>query len=305
MTRAIRRAVAIAMAFVLTELGARIAVSQSHLPAVDAPMLASFIDRGVPVPPFDDTQITTGQPSVYTRTVWVLGASNVLGAELADSDTIPSQLQALMSDVRVVNMGVKGANTAMLDSRLRDLPLKSGDVVILLGGSVESYAIWRTADNERGSRLTDGLCNILLPRLPIGLVKLACWREQYDAPGLWDDRLYAYTLEQIDLWKRGTARMSEYLSGRGVQFVNILAPYCRCQYLSDYAGSQRAFDAFAIIARQTGAIDLSRAVPDTEFTSYAHVTSAGSRIVAQALFQIYNEVSGKQKGQSNNAYFTR
>lgn len=282
----VRRAIAIATAFLLAELGARIAVSQGFLPAIDAPLLASFAQRKPnAVAGTDGFRVTTGQPTAYTRTVWVLGASNVFLPELPDSDTIPSQLQALMSDVRVVNASLIGANTAQSEIRLHDLPIKRGDMVILVGGSMESYAIWRTADNERGSRLTDGLCNVLLPRVGLGIVKLLCWEQQYNAPGLWDDRLYTYTLEQIGVWKRGTDRIRTYLDGRGVAFVNVIAPYCHCQYLSDYTGSQRAFDAFASVARDYDAIDLSRAVPDEDFTSYAHTNAAGSKIVAVALYK--------------------
>jgi hypothetical protein len=320
MTRPIRRAVIVTLVlFLVSEFTAQAALAGLSTPGHDAPLLGTLgrpmaqdSDASDPQNIFHDTQwqsngdalipddytspslnyrggfrVTTGQPATYTRTVWLIGASNVVGTELADNETIASQLQMLLPNFRVVNVGMSGAKMAQMEARLKQLPLSSGDTVIILSGAVEGISTWRTAHSASGTRITDGICAVALHLAPLALVKLACWREQYTTPAAYDDRLFAAALTAYEPYADTLKRIRLDMAERNVQFANVLTPFCLCAWLNDYDGMTRSFVAFASLARQDKQIiDLSRIVSDEDFYSQFHVNMHGSRIVAQALFEV-------------------
>jgi hypothetical protein len=316
------RAVVITIVFVLLELGARTIVAQQAMQMSTLPMLAAFgksaandstlraardlefkwKSLGDYLVPEDyqstdfnfreGFRVTVGQPTTYSSTVWLVGPSNVVAVEIADKDTVASAMQVLMPTVRVVNVGIYGATTAQLESRIKALPLEKNDVVILLAGSIESYNVWSRADEDRGTRITDGICNILLHNVRLAMVTLACWQEQYNVPGLYDNRIVGYANSEYTTYHRAVDNIASYLSGRKLRFINALAPFCLCTYLADYRGIERGFEAFALLARDDETIlDLSHLVPEKDFFTFAHINAAGSKLVAEALVTTINNAN--------------
>jgi hypothetical protein len=101
----------------------------------------------------DGFRVTVGQPEQYDYTIWILGSSTIIDAMLPDAYTIPSQLQALIPDARVINAGANGARLANMRNRLYDLPIASGDMVVFYTGVMDSLtydgsAAW-VADIEK------------------------------------------------------------------------------------------------------------------------------------------------------------
>lgn len=84
---------------------------------------------------------TTGQPDVYTLTVWIYGNSAMEDPLHPDNDTTASQLQALLTRRgymwRVVNMSAPGQLAAGSLAWLRDTDIRPGDLVIFVDGSVD------------------------------------------------------------------------------------------------------------------------------------------------------------------------
>lgn len=82
-------------------------------------------------------RVTCGQPERYTRTLHVYGRCGVFGYAVEDADTLPSRIQALLSDfghgdIRVVNHGLWGGDDNALDGNfLREAAgIAPGDIVL-------------------------------------------------------------------------------------------------------------------------------------------------------------------------------
>lgn len=89
----------------------------------------------------NNIRLTVGQPVVYTRTVWIYGNSGAFGMNVADADTMESRLQALLNETgyrwRVVNTATPGERISGELTRLRDSPVKRGDIVIFDDGVMD------------------------------------------------------------------------------------------------------------------------------------------------------------------------
>lgn len=101
---------------------------------------------------------TVGQPQRYTHTVWLFGNSSVFDYDVADADTIASQLQAMLQGVRVVNLGVAGEQIFQELLREKAAALNPGDAVIFIDGALESRSA-RTCDWQVPSALIQVMCD--------------------------------------------------------------------------------------------------------------------------------------------------
>jgi hypothetical protein len=87
-------------------------------------------------------RLTLGQPPKPDHTLWLLGGSAVYNAEVPDAFTVASQLQNLLNKKNlnwaVQNAGTPGATSADETQHLKLLPLKPGDIVVLLDGAEDA-----------------------------------------------------------------------------------------------------------------------------------------------------------------------
>jgi hypothetical protein len=74
---------------------------------------------------------TVGQPLNWKQTVWLIGDSVVYNSILPDIYTSASALQALLPDIRIMNVGMIPATAAQQLHRIQTLPLNNGDIVII------------------------------------------------------------------------------------------------------------------------------------------------------------------------------
>ncbi len=110
----------------------------------------------------DGIRLTVGNPKVYEHTIWMFGNSSLLGFNVPDADTIPSQLQALLPDYRVLNLSAEGQLARGELAWLKEVPLRAGDSVIFMDGSTDAYYL-----RERASIITPWLrreCALPVPQ---------------------------------------------------------------------------------------------------------------------------------------------
>lgn len=88
---------------------------------------------------------TIGQPNNPRHNVWLFGNSALFGYLVTDEQTIASQLQKLMPDYRVNNLGAITATAQQEALRLKDVPLAPGDIVIFYDGPVDAFTVYSTA----------------------------------------------------------------------------------------------------------------------------------------------------------------
>lgn len=90
-------------------------------------------------------RVTVGQPAHYTRTLWIFGNSATFDLYVDDAQSQASQLQALLNThgyrVRVVNMAVGSYRISAEVARLRDTPIRPGDVVVFFDGGADAKDI--------------------------------------------------------------------------------------------------------------------------------------------------------------------
>ncbi|MEP7286898.1 MAG: hypothetical protein ABI947_14165 [Chloroflexota bacterium] len=245
----------------------------------------------------DGIRVTRGQSKDATRTIWMIGNSALIGHELPDQYTIPSQLQALVgTQANVVNLGMAGANTSQALARLHSLDLHKGDIVLLMSGAPESTDIFFEADRQRGAKLSDGLCNLIYWRTKSFVVQWACHDTMLQTPpGLLDERLQAYTAESLEFYTRTVTQIAAYTHDKDVTFVNILQPHPYRESLSPddvinighRAGVEIAFRSFyASVPAKLVTLNLADVVPSTYFFNSAHVNEHGTALIAKAIYDM-------------------
>ena len=83
-------------------------------------------------------RVTTGVPADATRRILMFGGSTLYSSEVPDAYTIASQLQRLVNrhglPYAVINYGVSSLNSVQQLERLRDTPLRPGDIVVFYDG---------------------------------------------------------------------------------------------------------------------------------------------------------------------------
>ncbi|MEO8429110.1 MAG: SGNH/GDSL hydrolase family protein, partial [Verrucomicrobiota bacterium] len=104
----------------------------------------------------NNRRCTAGQPETFAKTVYLLGGSSVYASEVPDAFTIPSLLQAELSNrfgtrYRVENLGVAGAASREELARLKSLrPISAGDIVIFYDGpnDITTMLYYRDTQNR-------------------------------------------------------------------------------------------------------------------------------------------------------------
>jgi lysophospholipase L1-like esterase len=257
---------------------------------------------GVLISIVDGVRTTSGQPTNWRRTVWLLGGSTTLCGEVPDEWTIASLLQDRIGGadgVRVVNLGVNAAsvrgNLAQLRGQVR---LADGDVVVMYGGInnvrgiMDEGARWQAAHEVLTSRYVDP------------------WRRRSIILRTLDDVVNAplISYSAADMWA-GLAEMEADLrdarsiatsAGARLLFVlqpNLFTKKTRSPYEADLAGRwegtfrdavRHNYEAFeALVADNpewsvdlTSVLDASR---DSPYFDWMHVSHLGNQPVAEAI----------------------
>jgi hypothetical protein len=87
----------------------------------------------------NNIRTTSDQPNTYDHSIYVFGGSTIFSLDAPDYLTIPSYLQRMVNEhadtsYRVVNLGVIGFHTVHQYTRLLNLDLQPGDIVIFYDG---------------------------------------------------------------------------------------------------------------------------------------------------------------------------
>lgn len=95
---------------------------------------------------------TVGQPLQYQRTVYFMGPCYVYGYYVEDKNTLQSFLQAHINNaeykIRVVNCGspLYSMNANLIFARIREIPLRKGDILLLAGEEHTDFPIINLMD---------------------------------------------------------------------------------------------------------------------------------------------------------------
>lgn len=101
---------------------------------------------------FNGERCTVGQPLQYQRTVYFMGPCYVYGYYVEDKNTLQSFLQAYINSaeykVKVVNCGSPfySMNTNLIFARIREIPLRKGDILLLAGEEHTDFPIINLMD---------------------------------------------------------------------------------------------------------------------------------------------------------------
>lgn len=237
--------------------------------------------------------VTTGQPTQYARTIWLLGNSALEGQELPDELTIASQLQRDVPD-RVVNLGVRAANIGHMRYQLKALPVQEGDVVIAFLGGNEAIHVWETAT----PLLRTPLCRTV--SLELYMWKAHC--RDTTAP-IASQFIQDANSEILENWRQAIGEMRTIAKGRGVSLIIISQPHAYYR-MTDYHAFLMQFQpydmAFEVVYKAfTGVVDYDWAglVQPTEFFNAVHVNEAGAGVIASYLRGIVEKIPAGQKGK--------
>jgi lysophospholipase L1-like esterase len=86
------------------------------------------------------------------RTIYIIGGSAVVGQEVPDNWTIPSQLQLLISDnFMVENFGYSGITSKKQLEVIKSLKVKPGDIVISYDGVNDNLAIFLKVNRSQNN----------------------------------------------------------------------------------------------------------------------------------------------------------
>ncbi|MEP7284156.1 MAG: hypothetical protein ABI947_00145 [Chloroflexota bacterium] len=200
-------------------------------------------------------RVTTNQPTVYKHTIWLFGSSQIYNAETPDDDTVASDLQRLMPDVRVVNLGIYAAPIPVQFTRLKLTPVEPGDTVIFFSG-------------------VQDVLNSTVPTAVLENIRL--YAQDHDLR-------FAHVLLP-HLWTKPLSAYEQAIADNDT----ITLPDVRDKLLSTWPDMERMTASLA----QEGVISLDLthvydAVRETQeiYLDYVHVNEVGNKLVAQRLFE--------------------
>jgi hypothetical protein len=96
-------------------------------------------------------RFTTDTPDGFTRTVHMFGPSTLFGVGVEDKNTLPSFVQRCINEhfpdkkIRVVNHGVPRADDVDIARLIRNTPIKSADIIVILYSRHEPEHLFRCA----------------------------------------------------------------------------------------------------------------------------------------------------------------
>ncbi len=99
----------------------------------------------------DGIRFTTDTPDDFTRTVHMFGPSTLFGVGVEDKNTLPSFIQRYVNEhfpdkkIRVVNHGVPRADDVDIARLIRNTPIKSADIIVILYSRHEHEHLFRCA----------------------------------------------------------------------------------------------------------------------------------------------------------------
>jgi len=154
---------------------------------------------------------TVGQPARFVRSVWLFGNSGTFDPYVDDAHTMASQLQALLNASgyawRVVNLGASGQFSSGDLARLKDTPVRAGDIIVFIDGSMDM-----TTHDSCSDRLAT--------------YYMACawyWSVHPSAP-------------DVARFARNIASARAYTHAAGAQFIQFVQPYIATHYLDVLPG---------------------------------------------------------------------
>jgi hypothetical protein len=219
-------------------------------------------------------RVTDGNPN---PTIYLFGNSAIFGSFVPDTQSPNAQIHHLTGQ-RVVNFGTDSETISVSTARLMNTPLKPGDIVIFMDGSIDLNGLYPEA----------AWCNI-----QIGIVQLLC---------LYTDRTLdrAALTAHIAAIKESIAQARQYAAQQSVQFLHIWQPIM----LNPTTPAENALRAKLWAYGQGGyvsgeapyaelrtadplALDLSSPWHGGDWTDYVidgtHFTDKGNQIIAQAI----------------------
>jgi len=211
---------------------------------------------------------TTDAPASALHRVFVIGGSAIYGAEVPDSETIPSHLQRLLNAGRpgywrVENYGYVTVNSGQQLELLRTLPVAAGDLVIFEDGVndvVEGVYNanprgWMAGENRQALANLDFLKNLLVrvnakyvitrlqdsSALVTVLGDVVNRRNLRPKPHLLDGaQVAALARETAAVFADNLAESARFTAARGARFVHFLQPQI-------YAGHPRTAYEQAVV----------------------------------------------------------
>ncbi len=171
---------------------------------------------------------TPGQPAGRAPTVYVLGGSTVLCAEVPDDLAWPAQLQAMFNrSGRTLSVENRGKSAATISERVdalaREDGVTAGDVVVLYGGVNEAGRAFTQRDLP--ARVVQRF-----PRLGTALVRLASFSRLADAA--FRQLVFGAVSTSVDAEAKATAEFRDAIrrarrdaGARGAHVVVVLQPH--------------------------------------------------------------------------------
>jgi lysophospholipase L1-like esterase len=246
----------------------------------------------------DNLRRTTGQPFHAAHAIYVFGSSPILGNEVSDDLTIPSQLQALVGDGYIVyNYGMNGALAVNQYDRLQSIDLHPDDIVIFYDGSVDAMLAYHDAvDRDRAATL----CGQILNKTDkSALLNLACGWVNTITPD-------PATLDYDGVYRRYAAALqgaANYTHQAHATFYHFLQAQIWSAPLSTYEQTVAAphswnpameesiiAQAWPRYARISGTIDLTHMLDSLRasgveiYLDPVHMNAAGNAAIARAIY---------------------
>ncbi len=245
----------------------------------------------------DGIRHTVGQPTHDAPTLYLFGNSTVFNGYLPDAYTLPSALQVLVPNFRIVNMGANGASARIQLARLEKTRLRSGDVVVFYDGPSDIellyIKVYRAMQTHPCKSVLDTFSYLALSRAVCGWIRFP------HVAGSDIDRM-------LDAYRIFIRQAQTYTASRCAVFLHIYQPHL---YTISLSGDELLMDLSNPIQglpdlytqvwpRITSSmnepyhIDLSH-VLDTQrlagaalYADRVHLTAAGNREIAAAMLPI-------------------
>lgn len=255
---------------------------------------------------------TTDTPDNAPHTLWLAGASTLVGFEVPDNLTIASYLQrAVRQRYRVVNVSQSGATVMSNLRRLKTMRILPGDVVVLYGGANELQAFEADPmDAEIGGLLCQGL-KAKLPRLAMGRAYCKLYQGHM---GVSPVRRESAVLN----FAHALAAASEYVRQQGATAYFFLQPmaysatptsgerllldnpfvndptsaYVARHYWTDAQLALRVareYDTTLTCVDLTHSLDAMRLYGESVYVDFDHMTESGNAAVAAAIVHSIGE----------------
>ncbi len=209
--------------------------------AVDIEYLKlGWIDKGYQIPAdakgayiniVDGERLTIGQPTNARHDLYLFGNSIAFDAYVSDKHTMASQLQAMLPDYHVHNLGEPGATTILMLARLKDVKLHPDDIVLFYDGINEVESIRAAIHNDHQF----GPCQFLAQHvddLRIGSDLCSNFTEQSYAAMRTPADYQNVEVPVLQQYAQILGRAKLYAESSGATFYNILQPYLYSSPLS-------------------------------------------------------------------------